>query len=279
MDFKIIVDSCCDLPGCYKDNKHFRIAPLTIDIDDFKIIDDNTFNQKLLIEKMKTSHNSPKTSCPSPESYMQAYDCDEKDVYCITLSSKLSGSYNSGVLGKNLYIEEKGEKNIYVLDSCSASAGETVLALKIFELAQSGMPFDKVVEIINKFKSEMTTMFVLESLENLRKNGRLSNIQATLANVLNIKPIMAGTKDGEIEKVEQLRGIKKALSRMVDIVANSGKNLEQKLLCIAHCNCYQRALDLKAEFERKCNFKDILIVDTAGISSVYANDGGIVIAY
>lgn len=279
MDYKIIVDSCCDLPDCYKKDEHFQIASLTIDIDGFKIIDDTTLNQKILIQKMKESSNSPKTSCPSPESYMQSYDCEATDVYCITLSSKLSGSYNSAVLGKKLYEEEKGKKNIYVIDSCSASAGETVLALKILEMIQNGMSFNEVVGNIEKFKSEMTTMFVLESLDNLRKNGRLNNIQATLANVLNIKPIMAGTRDGQIEKLEQLRGMKKALSRMVDIVASTSKNIEQKLLCIAHCNCYQRALDLKSQFEQKCKFKDILIVDTAGISSVYANDGGIVIAY
>lgn len=279
MDYKIIVDSCCDLPTCYKNNEYFQIAPLTIDIDGFKIVDDITFNQKTLIQKMKESSNAPKTSCPSPESYMQAYDCEASDIYCITLSSKLSGSYNSAVLGKKLYEEEKGQKNIYVIDSCSASSGETILALKILEFVQSKMKFDEVIENINKFKSEMTTMFVLESLDNLRKNGRLNNIQATLANVLNIKPIMAGTRDGQIEKLEQVRGMKRALSRMVEIVTNSSKNIEQKLLCIAHCNCYQRASDLKLQFEQKCNFKDIMIVDTAGISSVYANDGGIVIAY
>lgn len=279
MDFKIVVDSCCDLPKEYRNNEHFVIAPLTIDIDGYKIVDDDTLDQKILIDKMKQSTNAPKTSCPSPESYMEKFNCDAKDIYCVTLSANLSGSYNSAVLGKNLYNEEIGNKNIRIFNSCSASAGETILALKIFELAKAGNDFEKVVKQIEFFKSKMETMFVLETLDNLRKNGRLSNIQATFANILNIKPIMAGTRDGQIEKVEQLRGIKKALSRMVDIVAQKALDLEHKNLCIAHCNCYQRALELKSEFETKCNFENIIIVDTAGISSVYANDGGIVIAY
>ncbi len=279
MDFKIIVDSCCDLPQKYKKNEHFEIASLTIEIDNYKIIDDETFNQKELIEKMKASPNSPKTSCPSPESYMKSYDCDAKDIYCVTLSSKLSGSHNSAVLGKNLYIEEKGNKNIEIFDSCSASVGEVLIALKIFELASLGKSFEEVVKEVNKYKEEVETLFVLESLENLRKNGRLTNIQATVANVLNIKPVMGANKVGEIIKIEQVRGIKKALLRMIDIVATKGKNLEQKILAISHCNCYERALEVKTDFQKKCKFKDIIIVDMAGISTVYANDGGIIIAY
>lgn len=279
MDFRIIVDSCCDLPKNLRKDSHFKVAPLTIDIDGFKIVDDESFNQKVLLEKMKQGSNSPKTSCPSPESYIEKFKCECDDIYVVTLSSNLSGSYNSAVLGKNLYNEEKNDKNIEIFDSCSASAGETLLALKIFELASLGKPFQAVVDEVKKFRSEMETMFVLESLDNLRKNGRLSNIQATFANILNIKPIMAGTRDGQIEKVEQLRGMKKALSRMVEIVGEKGKNLDQKILCISHCNCYERAVSLKEEFKSKCKFKDIMIVDAAGISSVYANDGGIVIAY
>lgn len=279
MNYKIIVDSCCDLPDEYRKNEHFQIASLTIDIDGFKMVDDDTLNQKTLIQKMKASPNSPKTSCPSPEAYMEAYDCEAKDIYCVTLSGNLSGSYNSAVLGKNLYHEEKGEKNIAIFDSCSASVGEVLIALKIFELAKTGISFEEVIQQVNKFRDEMDTMFVLESLENLRKNGRLSNIQATLANVLNIKPVMGATPEGQIIKIEQVRGMKKALTRMIDIVAQKGKALEQKTLAIANCNCYQRAIEVKNEFQKKCKFKDIIIVNTAGISTVYASDGGIIIAY
>lgn len=278
MGYKIVVDSCCDLPQQYRNDSRFQIVSLTIDIDGYEIVDDFTFDQNLIIQKMKNSDNCPKTSCPSPEEYMNAYRCNSEDIYCVTLSSNLSGSYNSAVLGKNLYIEENGNKNIAVFDSCSASSGETLIALKIMELAEKGLNFDEIVNKVLEFRNTMETMFVLETLENLRKNGRLSNIQATLANVLNIKPIMVGTRDGHIEKLEQVRGMKKALLRMVDIVSQSD-NLNNRILCIAHCNCLERALNLKLDFESKCNFKDILIVDTAGISSVYANDGGIVIAY
>jgi len=279
MSYKIIGDSCCDLPEEYRKDSHFEIASLTIDIDGFKIVDDETFDQKFLLEKMKASPNSPKTSCPSPEAYMKAFDCEEDNVYCVTLSGQLSGSYNSAVLGKNLYHEEKGEKNIHVFDSCSAACGEALIAIKIDDLSKQGKTFEEIVEEVTVYRDEMKTLFVLESLENLRKNGRLSNIQATLASILNIKPVMSANNEGQIIKLEQVRGMKKALLRMVDIISESKYDSSKRDLAIAHCNCYDRALEVKNEIEKKCNFRKIIIVPTAGISSVYAYDGGIIVSY
>lgn len=278
MSYKIIVDSCCDLPEDLRKDEHFLIVPLSIEVDRYKIVDDKTFNQKELLEKMKASPNAPKTSCPSPEEYMKAF-LQADDIYCVTLSGNLSGSYNSAMLGKNLCIEENGEKNIEVIDSCSASSGEVLIAMKIFELAKSGKNFKEISSEAVKFRNEMHTMFVLESLENLRKNGRLSNIKAAIASVLNIKPIMVGTRDGQIEKTDQARGMKKALTKMVDIIASSAEDFSKKDIAIAHCNCYDRAVEVMEYVKSKCNFRNIFIVDTAGISTVYAYDGGIVVAF
>jgi len=278
MSYKIVVDSCCDLPEELRNDEHFCVVSLSIDVDGYKIIDDRTFNQKELLDRMKASPNAPKTSCPSPQEYMKAFS-GEEDIYCVTLSGNLSGSYNSAVLGKNLYIEENGEKNIEVIDSCSASAGELLIAMKIFELAQKGKTFKEISSEAEKFRSEMKTMFVLESLENLRKNGRLSNIKAAIASVLNIKPIMEGTRDGQIQKADQARGMKKALTTMADIIASQAEDFSKKDIAIAHCNCYDRAVEVMNYIKSRCNFRNIFIVDTAGVSTVYAYDGGIVVAF
>lgn len=278
MNYKIVVDSCCDLPDEYRNNPHFQVVPLTIEVGEYKIIDDQTFDQAKLIEKMKSYPNAPKTACPSPQEYMGAYDAGVKDVYVVTLSEKLSGSYNSAVLGKNLLLEDK-ELNIEVFNSRSASCGEVDIALKIFELAEAGKAFQTICDEVNAFIEGMRTYFVLESLENLRKNGRLSNVQALIANVLNIKPIMGAEKDGSIKKIEQARGINKALVRMTEIVAEDSKNFQDRILSISHCNCYERALFVKDEIIKRCNFKEILILKTAGISSVYAYEGGIIISF
>ena len=207
------------------------------------------------------------------------YFGEADDIYVVTLSSQLSGSYNSACLAKELFIEEHGAKNIEVIDSKSASVGQTLIVMKIQELVAQGKSFEEVARLANEYRDEMDTKFVLENLDNLRKNGRLSNLQAIIASALNIKPIMGATPEGSIMKVDQARGMKKSLISMAQIIAAEVKNAEERIFGIAHCNNRERAELVKAEIEKVAKFKEVFIVDTAGVSSLYANDGGIVVAY
>ncbi|MBQ9306104.1 DegV family protein [Butyrivibrio sp.] len=278
MSYKIVVDSCCDLPVEYRKNPKFEVVPLILEIDGNVIVDDDTFDQADYLAKVAASENCAKTACPSPELYMNAYDCDADDVYVVTLSSKLSGSYNSALLGKDLFHEEKGDKNIHVFDSLSACCGETNIALKIMDLAEGGASFDEVVERVEKYRDELGTYFVLDSLETLRKNGRLTGMKALVATTLNIKPVCIGSK-GEIVQKSQGIGIKKALVKMTDIVASEVNNPEDKHLMITHVNCYERACVVRDLILKKVPFKDAIIVDAAGVATTYAGDGGIVVTF
>ena len=276
MSYKIIVDSCGELPERCKNDEHFESIPLSMQIDEYLIVDDETFDQAEFLEKVADSPNCPKSSCPSPERYMEAYRCDADHVYAVTLSGNLSGSYNSAVLGKNLYHEEYGEKKIHVFDSCSASIGETLLALKIEECEAKGMSFEEIVETVEAYKNEQHTYFVLETLEVLRKNGRLSNLKAFVANALNIKPVMGSTPEGQIQQLSQTRGINRAVLKMIDYLVEEATNPEEKIVAISHCNCPERAQMAKEEILKRMPVKDVIILDTRGISSMYASDGGII---
>ena len=277
MNYKIVVDSGCDLPKKFREDEHFIVVPLTLTVGGVDIIDDDTFDQTDFIKRVRECKECPKSACPSPESYLKEYDCDNTDIYVVTLSGKLSGSYNSALVAADMYEEDGGKNNVHIFDSLSASCGEVVVASKIYECAQQGMAFDEVVKCVTEFRDNMKTYFVLETLETLRKNGRLTNLQALIANVLSIKPVMSA-KEGEIIKLEQTRGINKALKRMCEIVVENVKEPENKLLAISHCNCPERAEYVKSLLLENCNFKDIMIVDTAGVATMYANDGGVVIA-
>lgn len=208
---------------------------------------------------------------------MEGYHCDADHVYAVTLSAELSGSYNSAVLGKNLYHEEYGEKDIYVFNSRSASVGETLIALKIAECEEKGMEFEQVIETVEAYIENQHTYFVLETLDTLRKNGRLKGMKAVMATALNIKPVMGATPEGNIQQLGQGRGIKKALAKLTDEVLKNLKNSEEKILAISHCNCRERAEYVRDTLKAKASFKDIIILDTAGISSMYASDGGIIV--
>lgn len=278
MSYKIIVDSCGELTDEMKKSGVFESAALGIDVDDYHIIDDETFDQADFLHRVAASPNCPKSNCPSPETYMEGYNCKAERVYAVTLSAQLSGSYNSAILGMNLYKEEFGEKDIYVFNSRSASIGETLIARKIVECEEAGISFREVIDAVEKYISEQKTYFVLESLETLRKNGRLTGLKAVAATVLNIKPVMGATPEGEICQLGQARGIKKALQKMVDLIVENTKDTENKVLAISHCNCPERAQSVRKMLEEKMNLKEIIILDTRGISSMYANDGGIIIS-
>lgn len=181
------------------------------------------------------------------------------------------------MLGKELYIEEYGEKDIYVFNSCSASIGETLIAMKIAECEEQGMSFEQVIETVEVYIEEQDTYFVLESLETLKKNGRLTGLKAVMATALNIKPVMGATPEGTICQLGQARGINKALVKMVDEVVEKVKNVEQKYLAISHCNCPERAEKVKNMVLEKIQPREIIVLDTAGISSMYASDGGVIL--
>lgn len=277
MSYKVIVDSCGELTEQMKESGRFETAPLQLQVEDHIITDDDTFDQAAFLKLVAESPECPKSSCPSPESYMNSYHCDADHVYAVTLSAELSGSYNSAVLGKNLYEEEYGEKQIHVFNSRSASVGETLIALKIQECEEAGMEFEQVIEQVNAFIEEQHTYFVLESLDALRKNGRLTGIKALVATALNVKPVMGATPEGTIYQLGQGRGMKKALTKMVDSVAAEVIHPEQKILAISHCNAPERAEAVRKMIQEKIQVKDSFIVDTRGVSSLYASDGGIIV--
>ena len=275
MEYKIIGDSCTDITEEMKQEGMVSLVPLTIEGNEF--VDDETFNQKEFIEKMKASAECPKSACPSPELYMKEFE-GQKECYVVTLSSRLSGSYNSAVLAREMYLEEHPETKIEIVDSRSASCGQMLIAVKLKELKEKGLDFYAVKEKIAEFRDAMETKFVLESLENLRKNGRLSRVTFTICSVLNIRPVMAA-EDGEIIKIDQVRGHNKALMRMIEGIEKDARDVANKILGIAHCNNRERAEMVKREILKRLPFKDCIIVNTAGVATLYANDGGIIVSY
>lgn len=279
MSYKIIGDSCLDLTDMMRTDPRFQMVPLTLQVDDHMVVDDETFDQKAFLELVKASPNYPKTACPSPEAFKEAFECEAQDVYVITLSSQLSGTFNSAMVGKTMYEEEYGvgSKNILLIDSESASSGELNLAMAIRDMYDAGLEFEEISREILKLRDEQKTYFVIDSLEPLRKNGRLTGLQAFFATALNVKPVM-GADHGVIIKLDQARGVNKAFARMCEIAARDAGDTTQKRAVIAHCNCPDRAQQVKTELEKNGVFREIEITYTAGVATVYAGDGGIVLA-
>lgn len=277
MGYRIIMDSCGEQLEEWKNDERFERASLMLDVNGTIMIDDETFDQARFLKLVAESPTCPKSSCPSPERFLEGFRSATDHAYAVTLSAELSGSYNSAVLGKNLYYDEGGKADVYVFNSRSASVGETLISMKIAECEDQRMPFEEIVTTVEEYISEQQTLFVLENLETLRKNGRLGNLKAFVASALNIKPLMGSTPEGTIQQISQTRGMKKALAKIVSYLETEIPNKEKRILGIAHCNCPARARQLKEAVESIMNFSKIVIVDTAGVSSMYANDGGIIV--
>lgn len=277
MEYRIIIDSCGELTPEMQKDERFESASLTLEVEGSRIVDDDTFDQADFLKKVAASPECPKSSCPSPERYLQVFEKEAEHYYAVTLSAELSGSYNSAMLGRNLALEKDPEKKIHVFNSRSASVGETLIAKKIAECEGAGMKFEEVVDTVEAYIESQTTYFVLENLETLRKNGRLSNLKAFVATALKIKPVMQSTQEGTIAQLDQARGINKALVKMVEYIVERTTGSADRTLAISHCNCPERAQMVKEAIVERMPVKDTIILDTRGVSSMYANEGGVIV--
>lgn len=277
MGYKILCDSCTDFTPEMQVKDCFVRIPLTIDAGGVEFVDDEGIDTMALLRAMKASAVGTKTACPSPEQYMRYFD-EAEDIYIVTLSARLSGSHNAAEQAVKCYREEGGRHHVHVFNSRSASAGQVQAALKIWELAEQGLPFETVVERVERYLDEMQTLFVLEDLDNLRKNGRLTRVQSLVTGSLRIKLFMGATPEGEIMKLGQGFTMRQALNKMISHAAGMAAHAGRRLV-ISHCNCRERAEEVMAMARKHCRFGEILITATGGISTVYANDGGIVIAF
>lgn len=278
----ILADSCCDLSPELLKKTQAKIAPLTITIDDTHYVDDGTVDIPPYLAAMKASKNPVRSACPSPDLYAEDIRATEGDCFIVTLSAKLSGSHNAASLGVQLAQEDMPEKKVHVFDSESASAGETYIALMIHDLIAAGKSFEQIVELVEEKIRSLHTLFVLDSLDNLVKNGRISKTVALLANVLSIRLLMSDDGHGAIKNISKARGIKGALGQMVETCRKHTEGLAaaSQRLVISYCNCPERARQVRDMIREKCPaIGEIIMTPTSALSSMYANDGGIVIAY
>lgn len=273
----IIVDSCAELTEKMKLQDNIKLAPFYIDLEDNHYLADESLDIDKLINDMNNSKELVKTAAPTPDSFYKfanGYD----EIFMITISGKLSGTYNSANIAKRMIEDENPEVKVHVFDSKSASVGETQVVNKLLELFEQDEDFENIVEKTEKFINSIGTIFVLENLENLIKNGRMSRIAGFVASALSIYPVCIGV-DGAIEVKHKPRGLKKALNKLVDTIGDLSSDLTNRVLYITHIRDRDRAETIKSMVEEKYNFKNIEIFDGTALSTTYANKNGIIIAF
>ncbi len=275
MAYKIIGDSCCDFSKAELESGLFESVPMSIIIDGVEYPDNKTKTQEEWIGLVKNSEGCPGSACPSPDAFYNAYD-ENKDNYVVTISAKLSGVYNSASIAKEMFLEDHEDAHIHIFDSQSAACGEHLICEKIAEAVEKGLSFEEVVEEVEAFRDEMLTVFVLDDLETFKKNGRLSGIKAVVATTMNIKPVLIGDK-GEIKQQDQAIGIHKAVNRMLYFLEKQNISRDRKVR-ISECGSKDLCVKVAGIMKERFGFTDIKIIRAGGLTTIYENPGGIVIA-
>lgn len=274
--YRIIVDSCLDFDdGLFKGEDEFYRVPFGINIDDENIIDRN-LNTDELILKMENSKGKILSAAPSPQDYLNVLSSEQVN-FIITLSSKISGSYNAACLAANCFLEENKNSKVYVIDSKSAASGEDLLAYKLKLMLDEQRDYGMVYEEINKIRDNMETFFILEDYSVFVKNGRISNVKSFLIDILNITPIMMADK-GVVGTYKKFRGKVKAYKAMVDTVVDRVKNKGKNILMITHCAAKEKATKIKEELNKLVPQLKVIVLKAGGLSTTYANKGGIIFA-
>ncbi len=282
MRIGLIADTSCDLTPELRKELQVDLVPFKLTVQGYPpFTDDDDMKIEELIAAMSSVKQAVTTACAGPEEFaghMRRYN----ECVVISISGKLSGSYNAAMVAKAMVQEESPNKKIHVVDTKSACAGETRAAMEMRSLEKRGLPFEELVEELEKFVAQMESVFVLDDLSNLIKNGRLGKVAGAAATVLGIRPLLRADKEGEIVMVNKLRGTEAALQALVAHVAAGTKNAPAGSvpLALAHGNAPLRAEKVKNMLIKSCPaLSEITVVPTKGLSTVYANIGGIVLAY
>lgn len=283
MSYKIVVDSCCDLTDEMKNWNDFAVVPLTLEIEDYRILDDENFDQDDFIARMRANGGMAKSACPAPDAFKEAYEGDYDEVYVLTITDKLSGTYNCAVQGKMLYEEEHNDgKKIYVFNSLATAGLETIVANLIRKLADEGMPFDELTSYVDDYIINHTgLLFCLESFDALRKNGRLFALAASVFEKIRVKLICKRTQEGNIALAGQELTSNRALTKLAGMVADNVKDcdLTGKTIFVTYVCCEEKAKFVAEKLALKTEYKDIRLLKASGLNSLYASDGGILVSY
>ena len=279
MSWMIVSDSSCELrrlenpaPGL-----SFATVPMKIRVGEREFVDNAALDTNAMMAAMHNYAGASTTACPSPEEWAEKFLQADK-VLAVTISSNLSGSYNSALAAREMVLESCPEKQIYVLDSLS-TGGEMALAIwKANELAAQGLGFDELVKEWEIWFSQRQILFALASFDNLVKNGRLSRIAGLVAGVMNMRVVGRGSEEGRLEMLHKTRGETRMLALLLEEMDHRGYT-GQVPAVISHCQNEKAALMLKTGIERRWPRARAVVLPCSGLTSFYAESGGVIVGY
>ena len=271
---KIITDGSCDLSHEVLNKFNINVVPLGVSFGEEHYTAGVDIDNKEFYAKMKDSKELPKTFCPSPENFCKEYQCEEDKIIVIALSSKLSGTYNSASLARDLYLSEHKEKDIRVIDSMTCSIGAGLLLIKAAKMISEGKDIDEIVEAIENLKEKISFYGTLETLENAIKGGRINPLAGKIIGALNFKAIVQ-IKDGVVKPIDKARGESNSIKKVANYITSSIEDTKDKILCLMHANCPEKAHKLLSIIEKTHKFDEVYISEVGPVMGTYTSEGAV----
>lgn len=277
MKYKIIVDSSSNLTKDYLKDENdigFDVAPLSIRINDKEYVDDGSISEEELLEKLNNTKEKTSSSCPSPDTFLSKL-CDAEYYIIITISSKLSGAFNSANVAKNMYDHPE---NVMVIDSKLVAGAMRILTDKAIELIKENKSFEEIEEELNKQRDENKLLFVLDKFDNLIRNGRVNKVLGFIASKLSIKPLCYGD-DGEIKIMAKIRTFAGVIKKLSIEIGNMVTSTKGRKCVISHTKNEEFAMILKDLIEKQYEFDSIVIEENKCLCAYYSLEGGIIVSF
>ena len=271
---KLITDGSCDLSHEVLNKFNINVVPLGVSFGEEHYTAGVDIDNKEFYAKMKESKELPKTFCPSPENFCKEYQCEEDKIIVIALSSKLSGTYNSASLARDLYLSEHKEKDIRVIDSMTGSIGAGLLLIKAAKMISEGKDIDEIVEVIENLKEKISFYGTLETLENAIKGGRINPLAGKIIGALNFKAIVQ-IKDGVVKPIDKARGESNSIKKVANYITSSIEDTKDKILCLMHANCPEKAHKLLSIIEKTHKFDEVYISEVGPVMGTYTSEGAV----
>ena len=271
---RIVADSSANLTEIT--GMDFASAPLKITTAVKEYVDNESLDAEAMATDLLSYKGKSTTSCPNTEDWLRAFG-DAEQIFCMTITAALSGSYNSAMLAKRRYEESHPDRKVFVLNTLSTGPEMGLIAEKLCELAKSGADFDSICRDIEDYSQKTGLLFVLESLKNLANNGRVNSIVAKMAGILGIRIVGKASDKGELEQMNKCRGERKAIDTVIEHLKAFG--LSKGKVKIDHCLAETTANTLKENILSQFPEASVTVSKCKGLCSFYAEKGGILIGF
>lgn len=271
---KIVADSSSDVLSI--DQVAYACAPLTIRTAQKEYVDNENLDVSQMVKDMLSNTEKTTTACPGVGDWIDAFG-NAKYVFCVTITSSLSGSYNSAMTAKQNYEETYPDRKVFVIDSLSTGPEMKLIIEKLQELILAGKEYDEVCTAIKQYMEHTGLIFILESVRNLANNGRVSHLVASAVGILGIRILGRASAEGTLEQMHKCRGEKKALPALIKMLHDH--NYNGKKLRIGHVLNEQAALVLKDLVLADYPNADIEVYPLRGLCSFYAENGGVLLGF